>query len=71
MQNHRRWSSHKINEEKNLADRTSRYESGVPTDEFTELRNVLSEICSRLDRLELTVNLSSKTVTGNVVTGEV
>ena len=60
VQNHRRGSKHQnMSEDENLADKTSRYESGVPTDESTELRNALSEICSRLDRLELSVKRNS------------
>ena len=53
MQNHRRGSKTKtMSDNENEGDRTQRYDSGVATDDKSELRNVLAEILSRLDRLE-------------------
>ena len=41
-----------MSDNENEGDRTQRYDSGVATDDKSELRNVLAEILSRLDRLE-------------------
>lgn len=61
MQNHRNGSQIKtISNKENEGDITQRYDSGVATDDRSELRNVHAELFSRLDRLEYSARRANR-----------